>query len=252
MSSPSTSRNGSTSAASPRARRRSGGPPCRRASADDRRLLDLLDRPTSAPPSSSWARSPSDFPALVARIREAGHEVGSHGHRHQRVYELGAGRLRARSRSASQRAGGGAARRRRLFRAPEWSINDRSLWALETLARQGFTVDASMAPLKIVGRVAIRGIRTCAPRRAGRFVEVPPLVAAFRAADAVRLGLGPAHEFAATRPACNRAAQSSRAPAVLTVHPWEIDPDPPRVRLPAVSVSPTTSGWPASRRVSRE
>ena len=38
-----------------------------------------------------------------------------------------------------------------MFRAPEWSINDRSLWALDTLAGKGSRVDASMAPVRIVG-----------------------------------------------------------------------------------------------------
>ena len=41
-----------------------------------------------------------------------------------------------------------------MFRAPEWSINDRSLWALDVLAEEGFTVDASMAPVKLVGDVS--------------------------------------------------------------------------------------------------
>ena len=63
------------------------------------------------------------------------------------------------------------------FRAPEWSINDRALWALDELVRQGFSIDASMAPLKIVGRVDYRRDPHIRETAAGPIVEVPPLVA---------------------------------------------------------------------------
>ena len=42
----------------------------------------------SGPPASSSAGSPSGIRQLVARIRDGGHEIGSHGQRHRRVYEL--------------------------------------------------------------------------------------------------------------------------------------------------------------------
>ena len=64
-----------------------------------------------------------------------------------------------------------------MFRAPEWSINDRSLWALDTLAEEGIRVDASMAPVRIVGTVTYPRHPHVRQTRAGPITEVPPLVA---------------------------------------------------------------------------
>jgi len=90
-------------------------------------------------------------PALVARIVSAGHEVGSHGWAHRRVYELDEasfGEDLARTTAALEAAG---APRPIGYRAPEWSINDRAMWALGVLARRGFRYDSSMTPLRLIG-----------------------------------------------------------------------------------------------------
>jgi polysaccharide deacetylase family protein (PEP-CTERM system associated) len=171
-------------------------------------------------------------PGLVADIAAAGHQVGSHGFLHERAYDLGETRFRDDLRR-SIAALDGVTERPTCFRAPEWSINDRSLWALDVLAAEGFAIDASMAPLRIVGSPSYA--RTPHVRRtaAGRIVEVPPLVAD-RVGQVMPLGWGWGLRMSAPRTvlkAIERANQAG-APAVVTIHPWEIDPHPPRVPLP--------------------
>ena len=172
-------------------------------------------------------------PQLVAEILAAGHDVGSHGHSHSRVYELGAeGFLADLTRSiASLRAAGVSATT--AFRAPEWSINDRSMWALEILARQGMKVDASMAPLKLVGRVDYPRGPHVRQTASGPILEVPPLVAD-RFGHVMPMGWGWGLRISSPRRVLRTIAAANRdgRPAVLMVHPWEIDPDPPRVSLP--------------------
>lgn len=173
-------------------------------------------------------------PALVEEILGAGHDVGSHGHSHLRAYELGpdgfAGDLR---RSVASLHAAGASRVR-AFRAPEWSINDRSLWALDTLAREGFTVDASMAPLRIVGRVDYPRHPHVRQTSAGPILEFPPFVTD-RFGHVMPIGWGWGLRMSSPARVLRTIEAANRAgvPAVLTVHPWEIDPDPPRVSLPA-------------------
>ena len=173
-------------------------------------------------------------PALVEEILGAGHDVGSHGHSHLRAYELGpdgfAGDLR---RSVASLHAAGASRVR-AFRAPEWSINDRSLWALDTLAREGFTVDASMAPLRIVGRVDYPRHPHVRQTSAGPILELPPFVTD-RFGHVMPIGWGWGLRMSSPARVLRTIEAANRAgvPAVLTVHPWEIDPDPPRVSLPA-------------------
>jgi polysaccharide deacetylase family protein (PEP-CTERM system associated) len=169
---------------------------------------------------------------LVQDIRAAGHEIGSHGHLHARVYELGpAAFVDDLRRSVAALAGAGAARVS-AFRAPEWSINDRSLWALELLVREGFTLDASMAPVKLVGSVSYPRRPHVRQTAAGPILEVPPLVAD-RFGQVMPLGWGWGLRMSSSSRVLRRieAVNRAGAPAVLTVHPWEIDPNPPRIRL---------------------
>ena len=172
------------------------------------------------------------YPHLVAEIHSAGHEIGSHGHVHARAYDLGEAGFVDDVR-ASIRAIRTAGAEPACFRAPEWSINDRSLWALDGLAREGLTVDASMAPLKIVGSVRFPRTPHVRATSAGPVIEMPPLVAdRFGQVMPLGWGWGLRSSSASTVRRGIEKANQAGAPAVLTVHPWEIDPEPPRVPLP--------------------
>ena len=195
-----------------------------------RDLLDLLDRCGVRATFFILGWVAERHPQLVREIAAAGHEIGSHGHLHRRVYELTAAAFTDdldRSLAALAAAG---VRSVKGFRAPEWSINDRSLWAVDILAQKGFRFDSSMAPLRIVGN----------PRYAQHphhvattLVEFPPLVDR-RFGQNMPLGGGwglrmsdPGRVVAAIEERNRRGT-----PVALFVHPWEIDPDPPRVSLP--------------------
>jgi polysaccharide deacetylase family protein (PEP-CTERM system associated) len=173
------------------------------------------------------------FPELVADILAAGHEVGAHGHWHRRVYELtpdAFARDLAANLAALHDAG---ATHVHAYRAPEWSITARSPWALPLLRQAGLRIDASRAPVPVVGSTSL-------PRRPhpvatahGVIAEVPPFVVD-RGRWAYPIGWGWALRAAAPRQVLRAIAARNEAggPAVLTVHPWEVDPDPPAVRLP--------------------
>ena len=113
-------------------------------------------------------------------------------------------------------------------------MNDRSLWALAVLVEEGFRLDASMAPLTMVGSLSSPRYPHVRQTAAGPIVEVPPLVAD-RFGRVMPLGWGWGLRMSSPRRVLDAIERVNRRgqPAVLTVHPWEIDPDPPRVRLPA-------------------
>lgn len=198
-----------------------------------RRLLDVLDDAGVHATFFVVGWLAERYPGVVEEIRAAGHEIGSHGHYHRRVYELTPEEFRAdllRSRAALRSAGAGPIT---MFRAPEWSITDRSLWALDVLAQEAFRVDASMAPLRIVGSTAhprgphLRQTATTA------IVEAPPLVGD-RFGHTMPMGWGWGLRMSSPARVMRTIDDANRGgrPAVLMVHPWEIDPDPPRMRLP--------------------
>lgn len=172
------------------------------------------------------------FPELVTRILDAGHEVGSHSARHRRVYELTADAFADDVRRSVRALHQAGAKDVRAFRAPEWSINRRAPWALDQLASEGFSVDASMAPLRIVGDVGYPRHPHLRSTSYGPIVEVPPLVAD-RFGHVMPLGWGWGLRMSSPRQVLGtmERANAQGAAAVLAVHPWEIDPNPPRIRL---------------------
>jgi len=173
-------------------------------------------------------------PSLVREILDGGHEIGLHSHWHRRVYELSPEAFRDDLRTniaVLQAAGAGPMV---SFRAPEWSLNQRAPWALPILVEEGLRVDASRAPVARVGSPSY-------PRRphpiatsAGALLELPPLVGRL-AGQSVPLGWGWGLRKSEPDAVIAAIAANNRDgdPAVLTVHPWEIDPAPPHVRLPA-------------------
>jgi hypothetical protein len=119
------------------------------------------------------------------------------------------------------------------FRAPEWSINRRNEWALEVLVEQGFTIDASMAPLRIVGDVSYPRGPHVRSTPAGSILEMPPLVAD-RFGQVMPMGWGWGLRMSAPARVLKEIERANLKgrPAVLNIHPWELDPNPPRVPLP--------------------
>jgi len=198
------------------------------------RLLDLCDRAGARATFFVLGYVAQHHPRLIERIVSAGHEVGSHGHMHTRVYELAPASFADdldRSLAALAACGVPAPRG---FRAPEWSINERSLWALDVLARKGFAFDSSMAPMRIIGDPSYPQTPHRRATANGTIAEFPPAVVK-RFGHQMPFGGG--WGLRMSRPATVLRTLDARARAgrtdVLWVHPWEIDADPPAVRLPA-------------------
>ncbi len=198
-----------------------------------RLLLDDFDRAGARATFFVLGWIAEQYPQLVGEIQSAGHDIGSHGFSHTRVYELGSEAFVADLRRSLTALAAAGATTVDAFRAPEWSINDRSLWALDLLAREGIRVDASMAPLRMVGRVDYPRGPHVRETTAGPVLEIPPLVAD-RFGHVMPMGWGWGLRMsspARVLRAINESNRRGRA-AVLMVHPWEVDPDPPRVTLP--------------------
>jgi polysaccharide deacetylase family protein (PEP-CTERM system associated) len=198
-----------------------------------RLLLEDLDRAGARATFFVLGWVAERHPHLVSEIRSAGHDIGSHGHMHARVYELGPDAFADDLRTSVRALEGAGAGRVCAFRAPEWSINGRSPWGLDVLAREGFTMDASMAPVRLVGDIAYPRRPHVRETPSGRIVEVPPLVVD-RFGQVMPIGWGWALRMSSPSRVLRSIEETNRAgaPSVLTVHPWEIDPDPPRVPLP--------------------
>jgi polysaccharide deacetylase family protein (PEP-CTERM system associated) len=172
------------------------------------------------------------YPELVGEIVRGGHEIGSHGHLHRRVYEMTPESFRQDLAQADRALRAAGAPPIRGYRAPEWSINGKSMWALDSLAQAGFAFDSSMAPMKIVGDPDYPKHPHRRQTEFGDLMELPPLVDRRFGFNMPLVGWG----LRMSRPTrVLRAIEelnSRDVPVTIVVHPWEIDPDPPRINLP--------------------
>ena len=199
-----------------------------------RRLLDLLARHDVRATFFILGWVAERHPDLVREISSAGHDIGSHGHTHRRIYELNAQEFADElTRSQLALAAAGVARVEE-FRAPEWSINDRAPRALDVLTAHGFRIDSSMAPLRVVGNPTYPQRPHLRHTTSGPIVELPPFVGTWMGQQ-VPFGGGWGLRLSRPSSVVKAIDASNRrgVPAVVWVHPWEFDPDPPRVRLPA-------------------
>jgi polysaccharide deacetylase family protein (PEP-CTERM system associated) len=195
-------------------------------------LLDLLDRVQVTATFFVVGWVADRHPRLVEDVKRAGHTLGSHSYSHTRAYELGPERFRDDLRRSVRALADAGASDVVCYRAPEWSINNRSLWALDELVQERFRIDASMAPLKMVGDPSFPRAPHRRATANGALLEVPPLVAD-RFGQVMPMGWGWGLRMSSPSRVLRTidAANRKGLGAVLTVHPWEIDPEPPRVRL---------------------
>jgi polysaccharide deacetylase family protein (PEP-CTERM system associated) len=172
------------------------------------------------------------YPSLVREIVAAGHELACHSYWHRLIYKLNPKDFREdtqRAKDVIQQIAGQAIYG---YRAPTYSIVASSLWALQILVELGFTYDSSIFPIQH-DRYGIPSAPR-APFRiktpAGPLMEYP--LTTFRiwkhsmpVAGGGYLRLLPMWY---TWFGISRARQEG-LPIIAYVHPWEIDPDQPRL-----------------------
>lgn len=170
--------------------------------------------------------------SLMRRIAGEGHELASHGWDHARVFRMNReefARDLERSRKAIEDAAGVAVQG---YRAPSFSIDQRTPWAYMILAEQGFSYSSSVAPI-VHDHYGWRD----APRFAFRplpwsdLIELPVTTAMLggRRLAAGGGGFFRVLPYGFSRWAIRQVNRREGRPAIFYFHPWEIDPGQPRV-----------------------
>jgi polysaccharide deacetylase family protein (PEP-CTERM system associated) len=174
------------------------------------------------------------FPHLVKLIHAQGHEIASHGYNHRLVYNLSPEEFREDLRRSRDILAGITGEPILGYRAPSYSIVQRSIWALDVLIEEGFVYDSSVFPV-YHDRYGMPGARRhphVINRPGGSIIEFPPATlkvgkSVFPVAGGGYLRLLP---MALTRHAIRRLNEGENQIAVIYLHPWEIDPDQPRIQ----------------------
>ncbi len=198
-----------------------------------RRFLRLLHRRHTRATFFVLGWVARKFPALVREIQRDGHEIACHSFAHQLVYALGPDAFRRDTLDAVDAIASASGAPPRAYRAPSFSITADSPWALDTLVQCGFTHDSSVFPVRHE-RYGIPGFSrraTTVATPSGPILEVPLATVELRpgaaapVAGGAYLRLLPYRYTAAGLRRLNREG----APACIYTHPWEIDPDQPRL-----------------------
>jgi polysaccharide deacetylase family protein (PEP-CTERM system associated) len=172
------------------------------------------------------------YPHLMRRLADAGHELANHGSEHDRVFTLGREKFAAdidRARKIIEDASGAKVTG---YRAPSFSIDQRTPWAHEVLAEQGYAYSSSVAPVKHDHYGWAEAPRFAFKPVAGSdLIEIPVTTAEFagRRLAAGGGGFFRLLPYAFSRWAIRQVNNDTQRPAIIYFHPWEIDPDQPRV-----------------------
>ena len=210
-----------------------------RVTSNTHRLLDLFDETGVKATFFTLGWIAEHHPQLVREIAKRGHEVASHGYHHQLIYTLTPQQFREDVRSAKAALEDTIGAPVVGFRAPSFSIVASSLWALDVLIEEGYIYDTSIFPIHH-DRYGIPD----APRHmhridrsAGSIIEMP--------ASTVRIGpfnlpiAGGGYfrllPYGVTRWGIQRVNTADRTPVVFYLHPWEVDPDQPRMAVGATT-----------------
>lgn len=179
-------------------------------------------------------------PQLVRRIHEAGHEVASHGFFHRCVYEQSPQEFRDETRRSKQLLEDACGAAVEGYRAASFSIVRESLWALDVLLDEGFRYDSSVFPIRhdrygIPGAKPSPGLLRAPSGR--EIVEFPMSTASL---FGMRLPVSGGGYFRILpypliRAGLRQINGTQRQPFTFYLHPWEIDPEQPRVEVGAFS-----------------
>lgn len=198
------------------------------------RVLDLFERYSVKATFFVLGCVAEKHPSLVERIAAAGHEVGTHGQWHRMLTEMSVDEIVEdvmQSKRVLERITGKPVR---MFRAPSWSITPETYRMLPLLEREGFVCDSSIQP----SRTPLSGIAGAPeepfhPVVDGRrldLLEFPALVFGW---GKWKIPFGGGFYLRALPYRFVRSALQQvnlRRPGMIYVHPWEFDPDQPRLR----------------------
>jgi polysaccharide deacetylase family protein (PEP-CTERM system associated) len=174
------------------------------------------------------------YPALVKTIRQQGHEIASHGFSHQLIYKQTPEVFRAETAKSKHILEDLAQTPITGYRAASYSITRKSLWALDILAELGFTWDSSIFPTRhdnygIPGspEEPYRIVTTSG----AELVEFPLTTAKVLGQSIPAAGGGyfRQYPYALSKWLFERASLNQTKPQIFYLHPWEIDPEQPRV-----------------------
>ena len=204
------------------------------------RILELLDLRKVKGTFFVLGWVAEKHPELIKEIDRRGHEIACHGYSHKLIYNQTPIEFKQETRRAKDHLEQLIGKQVFGYRAASYSITHQSLWALDILIEFGFVYDSSVFPVRHdrygipdaprFPHVAERG-------DSGSIIEFPVSTLNF---GVYRLPVGGGGYFRIfpywlSSNAIRIINKYEQEPAMFYLHPWEIDPDQPKIPCSALS-----------------
>ncbi len=205
-----------------------------RVEANTYRFLELIDAKNVKATFFMLGWVADKHPALVREIAALGHEIACHGYSHQLIYRQSPEVFREETLRSKSLLEDQAQTPIKGYRAASYSVTEASLWALDTIAEAGFTYDSSIYPIKHDNYGLQGGPETPYQIRLQNGVTLLefPITTARVAGMSLPVGGGGyfrIYPYWLTERLLKRRCGAVDAPFVFYLHPWELDPEQPRV-----------------------
>ena len=201
-------------------------------------LLDLLSRKKVLGTFFTLGWIGAKFPGIVRSIVAAGHEIASHGFWHLRVTELTPEEFREDVRTSRAVLEDVSGQRVHGYRAPSFSIVPGREWAFDILAEEGYGYDSSIFPIRRpgYGYPGANPVPHLITRPSGNLLELPLATWTLAGLRIPAAGGGYFRQFPyGLFRRTFRALSDRGTTGMFYIHPWEIDPEQPR--LPVSSIA---------------
>lgn len=197
-------------------------------------LLDLFDTYSTTATFFILGWVAERYPEIVKEIDERGHEVASHGYSHQLIYTQKQDTFREETTASKKLLEDIIGKPIYGYRAASYSITKQSTWALDILAEAGFQYDSSIFPV-YHDNYGIPGSPT-----------EPHILQTPLGKQLIEYPLSTYKLFGQTLPVAGggyfrlypywlshffyKKMNKKLKSFVFYLHPWEVDPDQPRVK----------------------
>ncbi|KPU63852.1 polysaccharide deacetylase [Thermococcus sp. EP1] len=202
-------------------------------------ILDILDKYNVRATFFVLGSAAEEHPEVLEMIYENGHEIGSHAYSHEPLYKLTREQFEKEIKQSIKIIHKTTGEKSLGFRAPHFSINNRTKWAFEILEKYGFKYDSSIFPIKtnLYGvpnapltpyHPSKEDVSKHDPER--RIIEFPLSVIRLAGINIPISGGFYLRTFPLRFMKWALKKVSKERPAVIYIHPWEIYPYTPRLK----------------------
>lgn len=204
------------------------------------RVLDILDEYGVKATFFVLGWVAEHYPTLIRKICTRGHEIACHGYNHRLIYDLSLKEFREDTRKAKALIEDIIGESIKGYRATSYSITKNTLWTLDILIEEGFIYDSSIFPIyhDRYGYPEFSRFPVIIPRKGvGEILEIPLSTVRFLGRNLPIAGGGYLRLFPVrfVEWGIHSINEKELQPAIIYLHPWEVDPKQPRLNGSRIS-----------------